>query len=353
MPGMLTPARLRQGFALFVLISILAYGGVLLYGHNTHEFVASLAQLHWRWVLAGVGLASLDWFGGGLRLWVLAREVHPNPPLRGMVIAGGMGAWGSYVTPGQAGASPIMIYAMKRCGIPVPKAMTTTLMSFIATVAFFAIAGRLALWLGAGESLAKYGDLLGLNLLDLFKWSNLAFAVLGVLLLLVMLVPKVISAGVHRAATALGQRSRRVATRLDNLRAGIDQAHESMQRFNTPRGWLSLFWATILSGPSHANKLLAGYVACRAIGIHVQFFDLLLLQTFITSALYFAPTPGGSGFAELLSLAVMAPYLPREQMPGYTLVWRCILTWFTIAAGFFVFSTWVRRGLKEIEVPAP
>ncbi|HEY3933159.1 MAG TPA: lysylphosphatidylglycerol synthase transmembrane domain-containing protein [Gemmatimonadales bacterium] len=348
---MITPARLRQGFALFVLISVIAYAAVLLYGHDTHGFVVSLSRLHWRWVLAGVGLASMDWFGGGLRLWVLAREVHPKPQLKGMFIAGGMGAWGSYVTPGQAGASPIMIYAMKRTGIPVPKAMTTTLMSFIATVAFFAIAGRLALWFGAGESLSKYGDLLGLNLLDLFKWSNLAFAILGVLLLLVMLVPKLVSAGVHRAATALGQRSRRVARRLDNLRAGIDQAHESMQRFNSPRGWLALFWATVLSGPSHANKLLAGYVACRAIGIHVQFFDILLLQTFITSALYFAPTPGGSGFAEFLSLAVMAPYLPRELTPVYTLVWRSILTWFTIAAGFIVFSAWVRRGLKEIEVP--
>jgi uncharacterized protein (TIRG00374 family) len=353
MPGLLTPARLRQGFALFVLISLIAYGAVLLYGHNTGGFIKSLSNLHWRWVLVGAGLASMDWFGGGLRLWVLAREVHPRPPLRGMIIAGGMGAWGSYVTPGQAGASPIMVYAMKRVGIPVPKAMTTTLMSFIATVAFFAVAGRVALFLGAGESLAKYGDLLGLNLLDLFKWSNLAFAVLAILLLLVMLAPKLVSAAVHWLATALGRRSRRVAARLDGLRAGIDQAHESMTVFNSPRGWLALFWAVLLSGPSHANKLFAGYVALRAIGVHAQFFDILLLQTFITSALYFAPTPGGSGFAEALSLAVMAPYLPREMTPIYILVWRFILTWFTIAAGFVVFTVWVRRGLKAIEVPDP
>src|ERR1019366_2686609 len=211
--------------------------------------------------------ASMDWVGGGLRLWVLAREVHPHPPIKGMIIAGGMGAWGSYVTPGQAGASPMMIYAMRRIGIPVPKAMTTTLMSFIATVAFFAVAGRVALFLGAGRSLAAHGNLLGLNLLDLFEVSNVAFATLGVLLLLVMLAPKVISTGVHRITTALGRRSRRVAARLDGLRAGIDQAHESMTVFNSPRGWLALFWAVLLSGPSHANKLFAGYVALRAVGV--------------------------------------------------------------------------------------
>jgi uncharacterized protein (TIRG00374 family) len=351
MAGLLTPARLRQGFALFVLISVIAYSGVLVYGHDTAGFVASLSQLRWRWLLVGAAVASMDWIGGGLRLWVLAREVHPNPPVRGMIIAGGMGAWGSYITPFQAGASPMMIYAMKRVGIPLPKAMTITLMSFIATVAFFAIAGPTALVLGAGKSLAAHGHFLGLSLLDLFKTSMGIFVALGVLLLLVMVAPKLVSSVVHRVATALGKRSRRVAARLEHVRAGIDQAHESMQVFNSPRGWLALVWATLLSGPSHANKLLAGYVALRAIGIHVQFVDVLLVQTFITFMLYFAPTPGGSGFAEGLSTLTMSMYVTPVLIPIYTLVWRFVLIWFTVVVGFVVFSAWMRRGLKAIEVP--
>jgi hypothetical protein len=351
MAGLLTPARLRQGFALFVLISAIAYGGVLLYGHDTSGFLTSLSQLRWRWILVGGALASMDWIGGGLRLWVLARVVHPKPPIKGMIIAGGMGAWGSYITPFQAGASPMMVYAMKRVGVPVPKAMTTTLMSFIATVAFFAIAGPTALVLGAGKSLAEHGHFLGLSLLDLFKTSMGIFVAIGVLLLLVMIAPKLVSAVVHKLATALGRRSTRVAARLANLRAGIDQAHESMKLFNSPRGWLALVWATILSGPSHANKLLAGYVALRAIGIHAQFVDVLLVQTFITFMLYFAPTPGGSGFAEGLSTLTMTMYVDAARAPVYILVWRFVMMWFTIAVGFFVFSAWMRRGLKAIEVP--
>ncbi|MGH7583626.1 MAG: hypothetical protein ACREL5_10415, partial [Gemmatimonadales bacterium] len=114
MPGLLTPQRLRQGFSLFVLISVLAYGGVLFYGHGFGGFIASLAHLRWRWIVVGAALASMDWIGGGLRLWVLASEVHPDPPIKGMIIAGGMAAWGSYITPFQTGASPVMIYAMRR-----------------------------------------------------------------------------------------------------------------------------------------------------------------------------------------------------------------------------------------------
>ncbi len=350
--ALLTPKALRRGFSLFVLISLAGYAAVLLYGDDGAGFVASLGTIRWRWVLVGVGLASMDWLGGGLRLWILAREVHERPPFWGMVIAGGMGAWGAYVTPLQAGASPMMVYAMKRAGVPLSKAMTITLMSFIATVIFFAVSGPLALLLGAGKSLGARGDVLGLSLLDLFKGSMGIFAFLGVLLLAVLVAPRVLSSLVHRLAGALGRRNARVGARLATLHDGIDQAHASMRTFNTPRGWLALFWATLVSGPSHANKLLAGYVALQVVGIHAQFVDVLLLQTLITFLLYFAPTPGASGIAEVLSAAVMSLYLPRELTPLYTLVWRSILSWFTIAFGFVVFSAWVRGGVREIEVEA-
>ena len=118
--------------------------------------------------------------------------------------------------------------------------------------------------------------------------------------------------------------------------------------FNSPGGWLALFWSTLLSAPSHANKLLAGYVALRALGIHANFVDILLLQTLVMFLLYFAPTPGASGIGEVLSAAVMSSYVPRELTPIYILLWRLTLTYWTLAFGFVVFSGWVRQGLKSI-----
>ena len=74
-------------------------------------------------------------------------------------------------------------------------------------------------------------------------------------------------------------------------------------------------------------------MALRAIGIQANFVDMLLVQTLVMFLLYFAPTPGASGIAEVLSAAVMSIYVPRGLMPIYTLVWRCILSWFTIGVG--------------------
>ena len=138
---LLTPKLLVRGFEFFVLASLAGFAVTFVYGNDLRGSLRALAGLQWQWLLVGVALASMDWFGGGLRLWVLARHVMPKPPLKGMIVAGGMGAWGSYVTPLQSGAAPMLMYTMRRYGVPLPVGVTCTFLSFVATVAFFAIAG--------------------------------------------------------------------------------------------------------------------------------------------------------------------------------------------------------------------
>ncbi|MBA3345679.1 MAG: flippase-like domain-containing protein [Gemmatimonadales bacterium] len=349
MSRLLTPKFLLRGFEISVLASLVGFGITLLYGNDLPAFVAGLGRVHWAWLLVGLGLASLDWLGGGLRNWVVARHVYPNPPLKGMILAGGMGAWAGYITPLNSGAGPMTMYTMRRYGLPLPVAVTSTFMSFVATILFFAIAGPLALLFGAGQSLGQKGNVLGLSLYDLFKGSLTIIGVIGLLMVVVLVFPRMVAGLIHRAAEAVGRRSQRVANRLERLRGGIDEAHASVVAFNSPRGWLALFWATVLSGPSHANKLLAGYVALRALGLHANFVDILLVQTLVMFLLYFAPTPGASGIGEVLSAAVMSSFVPRELTPIYILIWRLILTYFTLAFGFLVFSGWVRQGLKGVD----
>ena len=352
MSRLLTPKLLLRGFEVFAVASLLGFGATLLYGNNLPAFLAALGRLHWIWILAGLGLASMDWIGGGLRLWVVARHVYPRPPLKGLILAGGMGAWAGYITPLNTGAGPMTMYTMRRYGVPLPVAVTSTFMSFVATVLFFAIAGPLAVVFGAGRSLGQRGNVLGLSLFDLFLGSLSIIAGIGLLMAVVLLFPRFVRDLIHRAAEWIGHRSQRFAARLTKLQTGIDQAHESVVAFKSLRGLLALFWATVLSGPSHANKLLAGYVALRALGIHTNFVDILLVQTLVMFLLYFAPTPGASGVGEVLSAAVMSSYVPRALTPIYILVWRLTLSYYTLAFGFLVFSSWVRQGLKGVEDPA-
>ena len=341
----LTPRLLRRGLELFALLSVLGVAGLLVYGDNFQAFIGALLGLRWAWLAAGLGLASMDWVGGGTRLWIVARHVHPGVRWRDMVISGGMSAWGAYVTPFQSGAGPMMMWTMRRASVRLPEAMTSTLLTFVATVIFFAVAGPVAILAGAGRSLAQHGVVLGITLYDLFKTSLLIFVLIGLVMAFAMFFPRLLRDFVHWLATRLENRSARVAARIDHLREGIDRAHECMVAFGSRRGLVALLWAVLLSGPSHANKLLAGYVAMRALGLPAHFVDILLVQTFISFLLYFAPTPGASGLAEVLSVAVMSIYVPRALLPSYTLLWRFINSYATVFVGSLLFWRWLRSGL--------
>ncbi|HXI63258.1 MAG TPA: lysylphosphatidylglycerol synthase transmembrane domain-containing protein [Gemmatimonadales bacterium] len=354
----LTPRLLRRGLELFAVISLVGVVVVLaVYGDNVQAVAHTLLHLQWGWIILGLGLASMDWIGGGTRLWVVARHVHPGVRLRDMIIAGGMSAWAAYLTPFQSGAGPTMMWVMRRSGVRLPEAMTSTFITFVATVVFFAVAGPLAIYLGAGKSLARHDIVLGITYYGLFRTSLTIFGVLGVIMLVAMVFPAWLRDAVHWLAAKLERKSGRVAARMEHLRAGIDRAHECLVAFGSPRGWLALLWAVLLSAPSHANKLLAGYIALRALGIPANFVDILLLQTFITFLLYFAPTPGSAGIAEFLSAAVMQIYVQPSQLPSYALIWRFINSYATVIAGSLLFWYWLRRGLvgreESVSLDAP
>src|SRR2546425_8737998 len=120
----LTPRLLRRGLELFAVISLIGVGVVLVFfGENLETFVSTLGHLRWGWLLLGLGLASMDWVGGGTRLWGVARHVHPRVRWRAMVIAGGVGAWAAHLPPVQTGAGPPVVWAMARAGGPPPGGM--------------------------------------------------------------------------------------------------------------------------------------------------------------------------------------------------------------------------------------
>jgi glycosyltransferase 2 family protein len=350
MPFALTPRILRRGLELFALISLAGIAGLLGYylirfNQGLDTFVAPFLHLHWGWLLGALALASAEWIGGGLRLWVVTRHVHPGARLRDMVLAAGMGAWAMYLTPFNSGSSPMSLWVMRRAGIRIPEGLTSIFITFVGTVVFLAVAGPLAILFGAGRSLAEHGLVLGITLYDLFRASFTVFAVLGALMIITIVFPKAVRNALHWVAGHLGRRSRRIAARMETLTAGIDRAHECMVAFSSPRGLLRLFWAVLISGPSHANKLLAGYFAMRILGLPANFVDILLVQAFITFLLYFAPTPGASGLAEVISALMMSIYVPRELTPTYTFIWRFTVSYATVLVGSVIFWSWLRRGL--------
>jgi glycosyltransferase 2 family protein len=349
--AVLTPRLFRRGLEIFAAISLLGLAGLLLYGNNLERFAHAILNLKLQWLLLGVGIASLDWIGGGLRLYVVARHLFPRQSLTGAILAGGLNTWAAYLTPSQTGGGPMMIYVLKRYGTPLPEATVASLMTFVATVVFFAIAGPTAVFFGAGRSLTEHGVIgNAFDLFDLFNVSLGGFLTVGVGIVLLIAFPGVarrLAGWLRRIAAGRGRAA--LAAKIATAEEGVDRAHAAMRRFATPRGLLATLACVVLSALAHANKLVAGFVVLKMLGIDVNFVDVVLLQTLITFLIYFAPTPGGSGLAELISAAVMSIYVPRELTPSYILLWRVLVSYLTVGFGSVVFWRWLKDAERRGE----
>ena len=346
----------RRGLEWFAGLSLVMLVALLIYTDGLRSFGAAMMTLSPVWVLAAFGVASLDWVGGGTRLWVTTRHVHRSTPFGGMILAGGMNTWAAQLTPSGTGGGPVMIWLMKRFGVPYPEALTSALVTFVATVVFLASVGPLALVFGAGESLREHGILLGVSVLDLFRASLSVFVGLAVVFLVLIVFPGRMRTLFERVTSRIGRRSPNLRARLERVQGGIDRAHECLIMFFRGSGWVALLGAVLLSAPTFGNRLLAGYVVLRALNIEAHFVDVLLLQTLITFLIYFAPTPGGSGLAEILGAALMSIYVPRELIPTYTVLWRFTTSYLTVGVGSAIFWYMLRRQLvappDTAEVPA-
>src|SRR3989449_11566653 len=106
----LTPRLLRRGLELFAVISLIGVVVVLVvFGENLDAVFSALAHLRWAWLLLGLGLASMDWIGGGTPLRGVAPHVPPRLRWRGKVLPGGVGGRAGYLTPSHTSAgSPLM-----------------------------------------------------------------------------------------------------------------------------------------------------------------------------------------------------------------------------------------------------
>lgn len=347
----ITPKLLSRGLEVFVGLSFLGFVGFLYFTSNVGAFFATMVSLEWGWVLVGIALASLDWFGGGLRIWVLLRRLRPDPPLKGSILAGGLAAWGSILTPSQTGGGPLMIYTLRRHGVPVHESVIIALMTFIATIIFYAVAGPFALLMGGGKALEERSVLgQSMTLYDLFMLSLGGFVMIGVGVIVLVMFPGIAAKLANWLGAWLRARGRAsLADRVQKAEDGIELSHECLVTFfDSWKGWAALGWAIILSAFAFANRLLAGFVVLRMLGIHANFVDILLLQTLITFLLYFAPTPGGSGIAELLSFAVMGIYIEdKMQLPAYIFLWRFVTSYLTVVVGSAVFWWWLKGAAQK------
>jgi hypothetical protein len=72
----------------------------------------------------------------------------------------------------------------------------------------------------------------------------------------------------------------------------------------------------------YLNKFLVAWVILQGLGMPAPLAEVLRLQELQYLVVYFAPTPGASGLAELSAAQIMHPLVPSAVFGAYVILWR-------------------------------
>ncbi len=276
----------------------------------------------------------ISWLGGGLRIRALI-GAHRNrlPFLKCTQISMASTAMG-YLSPSSTGSGPAVIYGLMRQGMSFGRSAAVNTMSFLANIVFLSLAGLLAWAAGAGGAIADIRlPIGGLSAADLFSWSAWIFGSGVAAVVALALLPNVARGVIRKMMGSDHPRIERVLFQFDEMHDGI------VAYWRT--GKLS-FLEAVLSGLIHfGSRFLLGYVVLRGFVLEAPFLDVILLHIVIQYLLFVMPTPSGAGVGELITAAVMSPFLTPALVLPYTIVWRIFLTYGTVTFGGSVMMGWL------------
>lgn len=330
----LLPSRkaIVRGIQAFIVFS--AAGTLLgLWWKRPAGFEMVLAGLDWRFIGLLIPLIGLDYWLGGMRYRLFLNGNHfPNVSLWDCMRSNWANMFMGAATPFQSGGGPAQMYVLWRKGVRVADSLLLSTVNLSATMVFFLLSSVVALlWIPPG--------LFGEDLSPAFRAGFIALGSFATLILLVLVFPKVAHVVLQKIAGLLPLRSAvaqdrrtRILGKIESELQRFGDGFRSILKFNKTGLALTVVATLVL----FSNKYLMGYVVARAMGQEVPFDVFIGLQVIQLLLIYFAPTPGASGVAELSSVWLMGKLMPESILLIYAVLWRFFTTILAAIIGGFV-----------------
>ena len=328
-PLLPSPRVIRRGVQAFILFSVV---GTLLgiWWERPANIGEILADLKWQFAFLLIPLVALDFWLGGLRYRLFFDgKTMPYVSLWNCMRSNWANMFLGAVTPFQTGGGPAQIYVLWRKGVPVADSLLISTVNMVATLTFFLISSLLVLnWIPPG--------LFGENFTSVFRTGFAVVTCMVGMLLLLLFFPKIAHLLLRKIFGLLPGKTEAAANR---RRAFLIRIDKELQRFQL--GFRSIVrhnkkgivFTIIATQVLFFNKYLMGYVIAHSIGQEVPFQIFIGMQIIQLLLIYFAPTPGASGVAELSSVWLMGKLMPGPLLLVYVVLWRLVTTVFGAIIG--------------------
>ncbi len=326
--------RIRTGLTVFLALSTVS-AMVLFFRGADSGTLTSLKRIRPEYgLLAGVSM-FIYWCLNGLRFQILIKGLDENVSFwvsfRAFVANLFLGA----VTPFQTGGGPLQIYILHRSGVSLAKAFSGCLVGAMLTILSL-VSSTIVIFLFKRD----LGDLFGKSMPVIFGVVSFIFLVAMGLFILSILKMEILKRIIGKSLDFL-TRGRSSIT--ERVMGGLDQYSECMVIYAKARKrvlvaafFLTLASITMLS--IVAPLILAG------LNVQQDVPQVFLIQYILNFIVYFSPTPGGSGIAELSSHWMMSSATSGQGMlEFYILIWRFFTNFAGVGLGGLIVLNLLRK----------
>jgi uncharacterized protein (TIRG00374 family) len=306
-------------------------------------------KLDWGYFFLLLLFLPLDTVACGIRIWVVCRLLQPGIGFWTCLKAEWANVGVAMLTPSSSGGGLGQIYMLNRGGANAGSAIAISFITFLGSmVALLCLGLYNLLFSGFSDmGLLLRTAVWGFTLIAVFV--ILAAVWPGLFRVLIMLIYQ--AYWVFRSPPEAQDESSqasvgRVAAKLVHM---THTYQDNVRRF-VRRGKGSFVIVCLLSLGFLLSRCLMAFLCLRFLGIQTSTLgDVMEIQMALILLVFLAPTPGGSGLAEGVSLSFMSSVVPVGFAPYYNLLWRFTTLYLAASVGlFFLFRTMVYDARKVV-----
>ncbi|NNE27489.1 MAG: flippase-like domain-containing protein [Saprospiraceae bacterium] len=322
---------IKKGIAYFLSISIVTLVGIFLYT-NSGNTLEVWSKIQPGYFLIALLFIAIDLYLGAMRNHIFVKEFYPGKSLWISVKANLANIFMGAVTPSQSGGGIAQFYVFYKNGVSLPNAITISFINWISTLIFFPVSGIIAYLIIKDNIPSGF-----VNYLARFGFS--VFTTLLIIVIIGLFFPDAIGFIVEKISRGVARLNKKWSSRLhvfgEKARQSLSDYRNKCLSLLKSKPQLMLF-SFLLTIILYLNKYFLAYIIVLSLGTTGDIALIMAVQAIIYLLLYFAPSPGGSGIAELSIAGLMAGIIAGDYIGTFTLLQRSFLVFIPAIIGAFV-----------------
>lgn len=340
MQEFLSRENVARGTFFFLLCTFAGLFLSFLWG-GTQDIEQVFREMRVEMLLGACLCMFVDWVFGALRFHIFIQKIEPDIKFWDSLRANLATLCVSCITPFQTGGVG-HLYIYTRAGVPLSGAITTGIICFLSTITtliFFAvgIAGLDPPFLPKGATW-----------LSLFSCVMFGLVFIGFLLLLFK--PEFVLRFFRWLCTVAQRRFIRLTPILARATSKVEELvieHKSFAvMFLRSHKWTCAL-SVLLTCGFFGTRIVGSYIVVKALNGDATLWELSVIGLLLNFVVLFAPSPGASGVAEVVTVGLMENLISKELIPLYVLLTRFFAIYCAVVVGGIVISSQLAKDFRK------